>query len=71
MSQLIFAADESALDDAGRRVTEHGLPLVTGGPDRFHIPPEAIHGALGERVAIVVTRVGDGSADVDDKPAGG
>ncbi len=57
LSQVIFGADPTALDRAMLRSAEHGLPVVSAA-GRFHIPPEAIQGALGERIAIVVTGLG-------------
>jgi catechol 2,3-dioxygenase-like lactoylglutathione lyase family enzyme len=56
LSQLVFATDSTGVDETKHRSSDAGLPVVTG-PGRFHIPPEAVEGALGERIAIVVTAV--------------
>lgn len=54
LTQLVLAAGSTAMDDCGHRATESGLSVVPTASG-FYLAPEAVEGALGLELAIVMT----------------
>lgn len=61
LGQLVIATDDALAASAAldRSVTA-GLSAVPAGDGRFHITPEAVAGAIGQPVAVVITTIETG-----------